>query len=86
LRSVIQETDSTSMGWSAKMAAASHARANPQTPQHLPKQNRRDGMQKDVDQVIAGGIEAPEMIFHPEGAEVHRIILRVRSHVEPDAV
>ena len=73
--SEIHATDSTLMGWSAKIVPASHA----------PLMASRDHVQHDVHEVVAEHGVAPEARLDPERAVQERIVLLRGAEFGPDA-
>ncbi|OQA27712.1 MAG: hypothetical protein BWY59_01027 [Verrucomicrobia bacterium ADurb.Bin345] len=58
---------------------------NLQPPQHKPQQAGVQRVQQNIYRVIARRVEAPQTVFNPEACVRHRVVLRGRPQVEPDA-
>jgi hypothetical protein len=54
--------------------------ATDSTPQH----QYREGVTEDVDDVVAGRIELPELVLDPEGRVDQRVVLGGGPEIEPD--
>src|SRR5207302_9830305 len=50
-----------------------------------PDEDRVGGVQEHVDEVVAEGVETPEMVIQPEAREGERVVLRDGARFEPDA-
>ena len=52
--------------------------------QDAPQEHDPEGVQKDVDDVVADRLELPELVLDPEGRVDHRVVLGCRAEIEPD--
>ena len=60
-------------------------RWNVQEREYPPQQDRVDGMEKHVGEVVSGRSKPPEVVFDPERGVNQRVVLRRRSRVGPDS-